>query len=147
MSRFSRRVLASALSVFLLVGLAGSAGATDLTLKRGVTNLLFGPLDMVLSPIVGPRSVYRNLQDIDDSTGVRIAYAVPGVIWNTTFNACGGFVRTLTGLFEIGPGVLLLPFEADMDPIFAPPERASALIDEETSFTTIKIGINYMSLN
>lgn len=147
MSARLRRTRVALLTGVLLLGFAGSAGATELTLKRGVTNLLFGPLDVILSPIVGPRSVYQNLQDIDDTTGVRIFYAVPGVVWNTTFNACGGFVRTVTGIMEIPVGILLLPFEADMDPIFAPPERASALIDEETHLAPIKIGINYMSLN
>lgn len=132
------------LALVLALGLASPAGATERTLKRAFTNLLFGPLDVALSPIVGPRSVYQNLQDIDDTTGVRIAYAVPGVAWNTFFNIGGGLLRTFTGALEIVPGVLLLPFETDLDPLFAPPERAAALIDEETHLGQVRIGLNYM---
>ena len=140
----ARPLIALAIASTLVVALASPAAATEATFKRALTNLLFGPLDIALSPIVGPRSVYQNLQDIDDSTGVRIVYAVPGAVWNTAFNIGGGMLRTFTGALEAIPGVLLLPFETDMDPIFAPPERAPALIDEESDFGPIKIGINYM---
>ena len=132
-------------ALLLALCLATPAAASELTFKRAMTNLLFGPFDIALSPIVGPRSVYQNLRDIDDNTTVRLIYALPGVGWNTAFNMGGGMLRCMTGLLEIVPGVLLLPFEADMDPIFAPPERADALIDEETSVTSVKIGINYMN--
>ncbi len=141
----ARPALALMTALFLIVGLSAPAAATEQTFKRAMTNLLFGPFDIALSPIVGPRSVYQNLQDIDDTTGVRIAYAVPGVAWNTAFNIGGGMLRVMSGLLEIVPGILLLPFEGDMNPLFAPPERADALIGEETSLTSIKGGSNHMS--
>ena len=128
----------------LVAAFASPAAATEATFKRAVSNLLCGPLDVALSPIVAPRAVYTNLRDIDDSTGVRIVWAVPGVAWNLAFNIGGGLLRTFTGALEIIPGVLLLPFETDMDPLFAPAERGSALIEEETHLGTLKIGINYM---
>lgn len=136
--------VAAAAALLLVGGLASPAVATEQTFKRAATNLLFGPFDCLLAPITGPRAVYRNLRDIDDSPGVRIVYTVPGVVWNTAFNIAGGFLRTFTGLLEIGPAILLLPFEADMDPMFAPPERANALIDEYYDEIPIKIGIDYL---
>jgi hypothetical protein len=139
-----RSFLALATALCLVVALASPAAATEATFKRAVSNLLCGPLDILLTPIVAPRAVYTNLQDIDDSTGVRIAWTLPGVAWNLLFNLGGGMLRTFTGVLEIVPGVLLLPFEADMDPIFAPPDRAPALIEEETHLGVLKIGINYM---
>ena len=142
--RARRPAAFAAIVLLVLGGLASPASASEETFKRAITNLLFGPLDCALSPIVGPRSVYRNLQDIDDSTGVRVVYAVPGVIWNTAFNIAGGVLRTFTGMLELGPGILLLPFEVDMDPLFAPPERADALIDEYYDDIPFKIGIDYM---
>lgn len=142
----ARPLLATATALCLVLASASPAAASHVTLVRAVSNLVFGPFDFALSPIVGPKSVVDNLVDIDDSTGVRIAYAVPGVVWNTAFNMGGGMLRTFTGLLETIPGLLLLPFQnTDMDPIFAPPERASALIDEETPIGPIKIGINYMN--
>lgn len=142
--RSARRGLVAAVAALALLASAAPASASPETIKRSMSNMLFGPLDVVLSPIVGTRSVYNNLRDIDDTMGVRIFYTIPGVAWNIAFVLGGGVVRTFTGGLELIPGLILIPFEADMDPIFAPPQRADALIDEETDFMTVKIGINYV---
>lgn len=139
-----RRVVPALLAALLVVGAAAPASASSATLKRALTNLLFGPLDFALSPITAATGVYNNIQDIDDTMAVRVGYAIPGVVWNMAFNAGGSVVRVFTGALEVVPGILLLPFEADMDPIFAPPERAPALIDEEFDSLSVKIGINYL---
>ena len=131
-------------ALLLLFSLASPASASPETLKRSVTNILFGPLDFVLGPVVGARSVYNNLQDIEDTTGVRIVFAVPGFAWNSAMQMGGGVLRTFSGLLEFLPGLVLIPFEADMDPIFTMPERQDALIDEEYDFMAIKIGVNYI---
>ena len=103
-----------------------------------------GPIDVVFAPVVGSRSVYNNIRDIDDSMWVRVAYVVPGVAWNTTLVAGSGIIRCFTGLLEFVPGLGLLPFEADLDTLFAPVERSDALVDEETPVIPIKFGIYYV---
>jgi hypothetical protein len=138
------RTAVAAIACLLAVSAAGSAAASPETFKRATTNILFGPIDFALSPIVAGRSVYNNLRDIDDSTGVRIAYAVPGFAWNTAFVMGGAVLRSFSGLLEFVPGIILIPFEADMDPIYAPAERADALIWEEFDTFTLKLGINYL---
>jgi hypothetical protein len=137
--------IAAALGV-LLGGLvaASSAQASPETLQRSVGNILFGPLDVVFAPVVGSRTVYTNIQDIDDSMGVRIAYVIPGVVWNTTLQAGSGIIRVMTGLIEFVPGLLLLPFEADLDPLFSPVEKSDALVDEDTPVLNIKFGVVYV---
>ena len=136
---------ASALAALLLAVVAAPpAQASPETLQRSISNILFGPLDIVLSPVVGSQTVYRNIQDIDDSMGVRIAYVVPGVVWNTTLEMGSGIIRCMTGLIELVPGIGLLPFEADLDPLFSPVEKADALVDEETPILPIKFGVNYV---
>jgi hypothetical protein len=137
-------LLTLAAALPLLFSFASPASASPETLKRSVSNILFGPLDFVLGPVTGTRAVYNNLQDIDDSTGVRIAFAVPGVAWNSAMQMGGGVLRTFTGLLEFLPGLILLPFEADMDPLFTMPERQDALIWEEYDFMEVKIGVNYV---
>ena len=137
-------LLGLAAALLLLFSLASPASASPETLKRSVTNTLFGPLDFVLGPVVGARTVYNNLQDIEDTTGVRIVFAVPGVAWNSALQMGGGVLRTFTGLLEFLPGLILVPFEADMDPLFTMPERQDALIDEENDFIAVKIGVNYI---
>jgi len=139
-----RRSLAVVLALPLALSLASPASASPETFKRSMSNLLFGPIDFALGPIVGTRAVYRSIQDIDDSTGVRVAYAVPGVVWNSAMCMGGGVLRLISGIIELVPGILLLPFEADMDPIFAPAERSDALVWEDTDWIVIKFGVNYV---
>ena len=138
------RLGAAGAALLLALSLAAPASASSATLKRAVGNLLCGPLDFALGPIVGTRAVYRNIQDIEDSPGVRIAYVVPGVVWNSMMELSGGVLRTFTGALELVPGIILLPFDADMDPLFAPVEKSNALIEEDFDWGVLKIGVDYV---
>lgn len=145
LQRWTRsRLGAAGVAVLLALSLAPPASASPKTLKRAVSNLLCGPLDFALGPIVGTRAVYHNIQEIEDTPGVRIAYVVPGVVWNSMIELSGGVLRTFTGALELIPGIILLPFKADMNPLFAPVEKANALIDEDFDFGTVKIGVDYV---
>jgi hypothetical protein len=86
------------------------------------------------------------MNDIDDSLGVRLAYVVPGYAWNTGLQIGAGALREVAGLLELLPGIFLLPFELDMDPLFAPTEKANAMVDIETPPLNIKFGIDYTSV-
>ena len=127
----------------LLAGLAGPASASPATLKRSVSNLLFGPLDVVFTPVVAATSVYNNLQNVDDTMGVRIAYALPGYAWNMGVQVGGGTVRVLAGVIEFLPGLGLLFFDADLDPLFSPVDKSAALVDYDTPPLHCKFGITY----
>jgi hypothetical protein len=135
-------VLAAGLMLLLCVS-AGPAAATPETLKRSVSNLLFGPVDIALTPYVAATNVYNNLQNVDDTMGVRIAYALPGYVWNMGVQIGAGTIRVLTGAIEFLPGLGLLFFDADMDPLFAPVEKAPALVDVDTPPLHMKFGITY----
>ncbi len=142
-----RRRLAAALAAFALVALLpGAAGAGTETLKRSVGNMLQSPLDLALSPVVAGRSIYHNLQEIEDTTAVRIAYPVPGFVWNTMVQAGAALIRGITGVIEFVPGLILLPFDSEMDPLFDPVERNEALVDYETPVLWVKFGIDYTSV-
>ena len=41
-------------------------------------------------------------------------------------------------------GLILIPFEADMDPIFAPVDKSDSLVWEDIGQVEIKAGINYV---
>jgi hypothetical protein len=144
--RVRSRRAASIATALLALGLAGAppASASPETLKRSVGNMLFGPLDVVFAPVVGTQTVYRNIQDIDDSMWVRVVYLLPGVAWNITLEAGSGIIRCMTGVIEFLPGLGLLPFEADLDPLFSPAEKADALVDKETPILDVKFGIDYV---
>ena len=92
------------------------------------------------------RSIYNNMRDIDDSLGVRVTYLIPGYAWNVGVQIGAGGVRMIAGLLELVPGLFLLPFEVDMTPLFAPGEKANAMVDVETPPLNIKFGIDYTSV-
>jgi hypothetical protein len=119
--------------------------ASPETLKRSVENLTQWPLDLALSPVVAGKTVVQGLQDIDDSTAVKIAYPVPGFVWVTFVQAGTAVLRGLTGVFEFLPGLGLLPFDADLDPLFDPADENEALVDFETPVYDFRFGIDYTS--
>jgi hypothetical protein len=139
----ARRCSAFAAAAALGLLLASPVQASPETLKRALGNVLLAPMDLVLSPAVAARSIYKNLKDVDDSFGVRVAYTLPGFVWNTGVQIGCAAVRELAGLIELGPGLALAFFEPDLDPLFAPVERAEALVDIETELLYVKFGVNY----
>lgn len=149
LSRAPRRLVAHLAlvgAVFALVFMISSpVSASPETLKRSVENLTLWPLDLALSPVVAGKTIYQNLRDIDDSTAVRIAYPLPGFVWVTFVQGSCAVLRGVTGVFEFLPGLGLLPFEADLDPIFDMAEENEALVDLETTVYDVKFGVNYTS--
>jgi hypothetical protein len=119
------------------------AHATSATLKRSIENITLFPFDVAMSPIVAGQTLYTNLRDIEDSTAVRIAYPLPGYVWLTAVQIGAGVLRGVTGVFELIPGLILLPLDADMAPLFDPADENEALVDYELPFYHLRFGINY----
>jgi hypothetical protein len=140
--RRGRRLFAAALALALLV--SSPAGASPETLKRSFSNMLMSPLDLVCGVYVGPKSVIDNIQDIDDTTAVRVAYFLPGLVWNIGIQSFAAGFRALAGVLELLPGLVLIPFETDLDPIYALPDRQDALVDIETPVLYVKFCVNYV---
>ena len=140
-----RRARAALLALLPLLSLspAGPALATSQTLQRSLQNVLFAPLDLVLTPVTAGWAVARNLERSEDSRAVKVAFAGPGWLWNSGVLALASVVRELTGLLELLPGLVLIPFEADLAPLFHPAESSPALVDVETPALNIRFGIDY----
>jgi hypothetical protein len=132
-----------AASVALL--LAGSAGATTTVIKRSFENMPQGVVDAALSPYTAGAAIYNNMTTIEDTTPVRVAYVVPGYLWNVMANFGGGVIRSITGLIELPAGLVLLFSDADMEPLFDPAEDNEGLLtyDEYEDIYRVKMGINY----
>ena len=139
--RAGRAAIFAGLGAALLA--AAPAQASPETLKRSLGNILCAPLDVALSPVVGAKTVYDNIRFIDDSLGVRIAYPIPGVIWNTGIVIGIGVIREMTGLVELIPGLLLFFSKDDLDPLLDPAESADALVEIENDFLPIRFGVLY----
>lgn len=140
--RRGRRLFAAGLAFALLV--SSPAGASPETLRRSFSNMLMSPLDLVCGPYVGVKSVIVNVRDIGDTTAVRVFYFLPGLGWNIGMQGFGAAFRTLAGILELVPGLVLLPFETDLDPIYALPERQDAIVDIETPVLYFKFCISYV---
>jgi hypothetical protein len=136
-------------AVLLATGLAliaaAPAVATTDVIKRSFENMPQGVVDAALSPITAGTSVYRNMTTIQDTTPVRVAYAVPGYAWNIMCNFGGGLIRSLTGLMELPAGLVLLFSDAEMEPLFDPAEDNEALLlyDEYEDIYRLKVGVDY----
>lgn len=143
LSSWTRRLAMLALAITFVFGAAGKASADPYTLKRSIENLSQFPLDLVLSPVVAGRTIYNNMNNIGDTTGVRIFYPVPGFFWNTFVQGAASVLRGVTGVIEFVPGVVLLFSDAELDPIFDPVEDQDALVDYETDFFWLKFGVTY----
>ncbi len=127
----------------LLWALATPASATVETLQRSVSNMVCAPFDLVLAPASALYSTVDNMRNIDDTRGVRVAYALPAVAWNTGMVVGIAVLRAVYGLLEFLPGLGLVVSENDIDPLFAPVENSEALFDVETPVIPIRLGLLY----
>ena len=140
------RRVAVAAALPLALGAASPAQAGPDTLKRSVGNIVFAPIDMVLSPFIAANTIYTNLRNVDDSVGVRVAYVPMGFAWNTGVQAMGAVTREISGLLELLPGIGLFFLNADMDPLLAPVERGNALMSVDNDIFPVKVGIDYTTV-
>ena len=140
-----RRVCAvlAALSVLLAAPL--SAQASGKTLARSVSNILFGPMDILLSPVTAGKGIVEKMTEIEDTLGVRIGWALPGYFWYVGVVVGGGAIRGMTGLIQLPFGIALLPFEVDLNPLMDPVDNAPALVEFDYELFPIKFGIDYTS--
>jgi hypothetical protein len=147
--KFGDRTARGGRAVLLAAGVAllaaGSASATTSVIKRSFENMPQGVVDMALSPVTAGTSVYNNMTTIEDTTAVRVAYAVPGYFWNVMCNFGGGIIRSLTGVMELPAGLVLLFSDADMEPLFDPAEDNEALLtyDQFEDIYRLKVGVDY----
>ncbi len=127
------------------LALAAPASATTDVIKRSLENMPQGALDVLLSPFTAGKVIYTNMQSIEDSPGVKIAYPVPGYFWNLMALGGGGLIRMLTGVMELPVGLALLFTDAEMEPLLDPVEDAEALFtwDEYEDVYRVKVGIDY----
>mgnify|MGYP001193105720 CR=1 FL=1 len=146
----ARRLRLAALSAALFVPLValapGAAEASTATIKRSVQNLLLFPVDLAMSPYVATKAVYTSWRGSDDTDAVKIAYAVPSVPWAISVNAGASMLRGVAGALELLPGLVLIPFEADMRPLFDLAENNNAVFDSgDEGIARVRLGIDYIS--
>jgi hypothetical protein len=144
--RPARRCVVLASLVALLVAVApATSHAGPKTLVRSLQNLIFFPLDFALSPFVGGKAIYDKWRDSDDTPAVKYGYAPFAPIWGISVQAGASVLRGVSGALELLPGIVLLPFGAEMDPLYDLPESQPAWVDQDAGPVKIKFGVDYLS--
>jgi len=140
-----RLVLASLVTSLALSVSAKPAEATPQTILRGLGNVALAPLDAALAPVSTFVGLRQNLQDIDDSRGVRLFYPVPAYFYAVGLQLGCASIRSISGAMEVAVGVLVLPFDTDLDPLFDPVDDADALVEIDIDYMDypLRFGINY----
>ena len=146
MIRSARRFISLTFLVTLLVAAApGVSHAGAKTLARSVQNLLFCPFDLALSPFVAVKITVDKWRESDDTKAVKYGYAPFAPIWNFGVEAGASVIRGVAGILELLPGIVLLPFDAEMSAIYDLPETQPAWVDvgAEAPFR-MKFGVDYL---
>ena len=88
------------LAASLFLAMPNHSQASPETLKRSVSNMLQGPLDMILSPITTATNMTRKMRDVDDHWAVRAFFFLPGYVWYTGVVFGGGALRVGVPRFQ-----------------------------------------------
>ncbi len=138
--------LACAIALPLLALAPGAAHATTKTITRSVQNLVLFPVDFALSPYVATKALYGRWANSGDTPAVKYGYALPAVPWAIGVNMGASLLRGLAGVLEFLPGLVLIPFDADMNQLFDRAENNNALFDSgEDRFARARLGVDYVS--
>lgn len=129
----------------LIVAAPGVSHARGKTLVRSMQNLILFPFDLALSPYVGGKAVFLAWKDSDDTKAVKYGYAPFAPIWGISVQAGASIIRGVAGALELLPGLVLLPFDAEMDALYDLPETQPGLVDQEAGPVRIKFGIDYLA--
>jgi hypothetical protein len=133
------------LAAACLLSLASPAAATPQTILRGIGNVALAPLDAALAPVSTFIGIRENLKNIDDSRGVRLFYPVPAYFYAVGLQLHCAWIRATTGFVEIGAGLLVLPLDTDIEPLFDPVDDATALVEIDIDYMDypLRFGVNY----
>jgi len=134
--------------VALATGPARAGGRTD-TLRRGVANVLLGPFDVALSPVVTAKGLYENASGAGYSVPATVALElIGGPGWFLPVTATTGIFRIMSGFGEIPLGLVLLVSKSftswEPDALFETAGKP-ALVSFPNAPIPIAFGVNYLA--
>jgi len=127
--------------------MAHAGGARTDTLRRAVSNVLLGPLDVALSPAVTVQALYANAKAANYSPPATVALELlGGAGWFFPLTAATGVFRMWSGFAEMPVGLALLVSKSFTDwepaPFFEVREEP-ALVSCPNPVIPLKFGVNY----
>lgn len=134
--------------VALATGPARAAGRTD-TLRRGIANVLLGPFDVALSPVVTAKGLYENSSAAGYSVPATLVLElIGGPGWFLPVTAGTGIFRIMSGFGEIPVGLVLLVSKSftswEPDPFFDTTGKP-ALVSFPNAPIPIAFGVDYLA--
>jgi hypothetical protein len=131
-------------TVGLLCTLGSAPAKADATqLCRSITTMLLAPTDALAAPYIAGRDEYVRMEENDDTTGVKIAYTVPGYVFLTGVQVYGAAIRLVAGALEFVPGLITLFREGSTMPYFYDQHYGEALYSAEWGPCPIRVGTSY----
>jgi hypothetical protein len=133
----------------LVAGTAHAAGDRTTTLRRAVGNVLLGPFDVALSPVVTAQGVYESSRAAGYSLPTTAAVElIGGAGWYLPVTAGTGIFRIMSGFGEIPVGLVLLVSKSftkwEPDPFFEVAGKP-ALVSVPNAPIPIAFGVNYLA--
>ena len=138
----------------LLVALAAprvahAGGERTDTLRRAVANVLLGPLDVALSPVVTAQALYANAKAANYSAPATVALELlGGAGWFFPITAATGVFRLWSGFAEMPVGLTLLVSKSFTDwepPPFFEVRGKPAMVSCPSAVIPIEFGVNYLA--
>ena len=128
---------------------AYAAGDRTNTLRRAVANVLLGPFDVALSPVVTVQTLRANARAANYSPAATVALGlVGGTAWFLPVSAAPGAFRIWGGFAEIPIGLALLVSKSftnwEPEPFFEVSDKA-ALVSYPNAPIPIVFGVNYLA--
>lgn len=124
-----------------------NASAQPATMLNGVENVSMAPVDVVLAPVVAVQTIRTNLEQARLGTAGQVGATVIGVPWIWVLQNVLTGARIVSGLGEIGLGLVLTPASLFTDV----PERqlfdattASPMVNREGGFDVV-FGAHYIA--
>jgi hypothetical protein len=147
----ARCVAVASLLVALAVMAPRMARAADdrtTTLRRAVGNVLQGPLDVALSPVVTGQALYGSSQAENYSVPATATLGlIGGAGWFCPLTAATGVFRMWSGFAEIPVGLVLLvskSFTKWEPPPFFDVGDKPAMVSHPDAVIPIAFGVNYL---
>jgi hypothetical protein len=109
--RGSVPVVGCLLAVLVGLALPPVAVASPDTLRMALANVMGGPVDMAVAPVVAGRVLVHNAGEVGGRPVGPVAYGFLGSVGLTALQVAWGVLRTGSGVVMLVPGLVLFPFE------------------------------------
>jgi hypothetical protein len=111
-----KRALGAVVGAVVLVAAGSPAAASPDSIRRALGDTVSGVQDVVLAPVwSAPRATYRNFDSVSDSGWLHAVYAAPGYAGLLFLHVSQGALRCAVGALSIPVGLVMLPFEQDVE--------------------------------